>query len=389
MSALDAIPGYGAFADQVQRNQQQGSSNLAQALTLMKIREEIASQQQGQDTRARNEELRAAIAALPPHMRTREHVLPLLLKHGAKEAIPAMLAEEKGEPIGSGGLLKKGVVIPPAARPTTQERWSEPYTLNGALVQKNEDTGQVRTAVTREPREPQIRIEQPPPVTTSDVVDPKDPTRMLKIDARTYRGGSLGDVGVLGVSGKVSEEQKLNQKRQISSQGVADAIERARDILTGKNGQLPTASGVGNVVDTAASFIGVTPPGAAQADKLKVIGSMLVQKVPRFEGPQSNLDVQFYKESAGKIGDPNIPIERRLAALEEVENIWGQFEAGKKSGYFKLQGPTADVPPQDNPGAPPAAATPTAPPTRSWDATKERRYQELKKKREQGASGSN
>jgi len=181
-----------------------------------------------------------------------------------------------------------------------------------------------------------------PKVFPTEVIDPTDATRMLKVDAALYKGGGLGSPGVIGVSGKIGDVQKANMKRQIAMQGVGDTIQRARDILTGKGGQeLPTQSGLGSFVDTAASFVGVTPKGAKSADQLRVAGGALVAKVPRFEGPQSDKDVAYYKEVAGRIGDAGLPIERRLAALDEVERIWGEFEAGKKYGFFAPSGPGA------------------------------------------------
>lgn len=189
------------------------------------------------------------------------------------------------------------------------------------------------------------------PVTPVTVQDPNDPNKTIVVDGRS--GRKIGD------GPKLSETGKSNAKRQIAAQGTQEAIDRARALLTGAGGQeLPTSSGIGAAVDTAASIFGMTPAGAKTADQLKVAGGALVSKVPRFEGPQSDKDVAHYKEVAGRIGDPTMPIARRLAALEEVERIWGEFEAGKKYGFFQVSGPggapkqgTPTLPDQPPPGA--------------------------------------
>jgi len=49
-----------------------------------------------------------------------------------------------------------------------------------------------------------------PTVTT--IRDPNDPNRNLQIDARTYRGGTVGDTGVLGESSKPTETAKLDAR---------------------------------------------------------------------------------------------------------------------------------------------------------------------------------
>lgn len=194
---------------------------------------------------------------------------------------------------------------------------------------------------------PTVSNVQPAPVTAVTIQDPNDPNGTIVVDGRTGKR--------IGKGPKLSETGKANQKRQIASQGVGDAIAQARDLLTGKGGQeLPTQSGIGAGVDYAASIFGITPKGAKSADRLKVVGGSLVQKVPRFEGPQSDKDVSYYKEVAGRIGDPTVPIDRRLAALEEVENIWGQFESGKKYGFFQTTGPGGAVPAQGSGGLTPA-----------------------------------
>lgn len=197
---------------------------------------------------------------------------------------------------------------------------------------------------------PRVQVLSPPQMTVKTIVDPKDPSKSIEVDARTFNKEKYlngNNTGVVGDSPKLSDVSKLNFKKQLANVGVGDAINRAREILTGTGAsageELPTASGLGARVDSAAGFIGMTPKGAKAADALRVVGGSLVSKVPRFEGPQSNFDLAHYKAVAGRIGDDTVPIDRRLKALDEVESIWGQFEAGKKSGFVQPQGPSGQT----------------------------------------------
>lgn len=113
-------------------------------------------------------------------------------------------------------------------------------------------------------------------------------------------------------------------KRDFNMMGLSDIIDEANGVLTGTT--KPTSSGIGSVVDSVASVVGASPAGAAEADKLRAIGGALVAKMPRMEGPQSDFDVKNYKEMAGQIGNSNLPIERRLAALETVKKIWQKYD---------------------------------------------------------------
>ena len=146
-------------------------------------------------------------------------------------------------------------------------------------------------------------------------------------------------------------------KNVLTAEGTTDLVTRARNILQGVamdekgnvikdakgnpvKAPLPTASGIGQAGDAAAAIFGIAPRGSAEADTLGVIGGRLVSKVPRMEGPQSNFDLENYKTQAGKVGDPSIPISRRLKALEEVQRI--------SSKYEKLNPPEGSAPAQSN-----------------------------------------
>jgi len=199
--------------------------------------------------------------------------------------------------------------------------WSEPYQLGGAWVQKDEN-GNIKQAVGREP---QTHIYSPPAVTTSNVQDPSNPQQQLVVDARTYKGGTLGAPGVIGVSGKLGDAAKLENKRQFNMQGIGATIQEAENLLTNK-AKPPTGSGVGTAMDYAASMIGASPAGSIEAQQLKAIGGALTAKMPRMEGPQSDRDTQLYKEMAGMVGNSMLPVDRRVAALEKVKDLWSKYE---------------------------------------------------------------
>jgi hypothetical protein len=86
---------------------------------------------------------------------------------------------------------------------------------------------------------------------------------------------------------------------------------------------LPNAhgSGIGNMMGGVANFVGYeSDKNAADAD-LKVMSDKLLKAVPRFSGPQSDKDVQSYKEAAGSIGDAGLPMNVRLSALNRIKEL--------------------------------------------------------------------
>lgn len=54
---------------------------------------------------------------------------------------------------------------------------------------------------------------------------------------------------------------------------------------------------------------------------LKRVSDELLLSVPRFEGPQSDRDVQTYRSLAGNLGDPLIPAEKRLQTLKTMQDL--------------------------------------------------------------------
>lgn len=121
-----------------------------------------------------------------------------------------------------------------------------------------------------------------------------------------------------------AKRKEMENKREFSMGGLGETISSAKRLL----GERPTASGAGNIYDNVAGFFGATPSGAKEAQALRAVGGALVSKMPRMEGPQSDRDTQNYKEMAGMVGDATIPVERRKAALAEVERLWAKYEGG-------------------------------------------------------------
>ena len=100
-----------------------------------------------------------------------------------------------------------------------------------------------------------------------------------------------------------------------------------------------TGSGAGSLIDRGAAFFGRSTQGAQASAQLLAIGGMLTAKMPKMSGPQSNKDVQLYREMSGAVGDASKPIQTRLAALQTVREIQQQ-----RAGQQPAEAPRASVP---------------------------------------------
>jgi hypothetical protein len=119
-----------------------------------------------------------------------------------------------------------------------------------------------------------------------------------------------------------------------------------------------TGSGVGRLLDIAGEFVGISSRSAQAAAALAPVADIVLKLVPRFEGPQSDRDTRSYQEAAGRLADPTIPNETRLAAAREIirlmETRRNQFQFGESAAPAAPQGAGGRT-------APAPAATPPVP----------------------------
>lgn len=109
-------------------------------------------------------------------------------------------------------------------------------------------------------------------------------------------------------------------QRGKDAQDVLSILSQARPLV-----EASTGSYAGAAVDKVAQVFGVSTPGADAAAQLKALQGALVSKMPKMSGPQSDKDVQLYREMAGQIGDSTIPARQRLAAMKTIEGLHSKY----------------------------------------------------------------
>jgi hypothetical protein len=88
-----------------------------------------------------------------------------------------------------------------------------------------------------------------------------------------------------------------------------------------------TGSLAGAARDRLAAVFGKAPEGAQAIAQLKVLQAGLMTNMPRMEGPQSDRDVQLYREAAGQIGDPTVPRDIKKKAVQTIREIQNKYKA--------------------------------------------------------------
>ena len=170
-----------------------------------------------------------------------------------------------------------------------------------------------------------------------------DETKRHNRQQEGIAGGNLAVArGNLGLRqqeiGQRDRELTAKNGPKANAEGVKKVAE-ARDVLMlldEADKLLPNATGgyVGTSADFLAGSLGWTTGGAAATAQLKALQGALVSKMPKMSGPQSDKDVQLYREMAGQIGDPTVPVAQRQAASGMIRRLNEKY-AGMPEGSSK------------------------------------------------------
>lgn len=116
-----------------------------------------------------------------------------------------------------------------------------------------------------------------------------------------------------------------------AAQKRAKGAARVLDLLSEAEGLLDDATGsyAGWTADQAARVIGRSTEGSRAIARLRAIEGALLAEMPRMEGPQSNMDVQMYRQAAGALADPTIPAADKRAALQTIQQIQSRYVGGQ------------------------------------------------------------
>ncbi|WP_019658909.1 D-Ala-D-Ala carboxypeptidase family metallohydrolase [Stenotrophomonas hibiscicola] len=133
--------------------------------------------------------------------------------------------------------------------------------------------------------------------------------------------------------GAQADANKLQTTRTRDANTALDLLDDAQAILnSGATGSL-----IGAGADRLAGVFGRSTQGAQATAALQTIAGQLTSKMPRMEGPQSDRDVQLYKQMAGDLANDTLPVQTRLAALEQIRSLNRKY-ANRQSSASREQG---------------------------------------------------
>jgi hypothetical protein len=136
----------------------------------------------------------------------------------------------------------------------------------------------------------------------------------------------------VGLDGRpVRQPSAESLQRQRESTEVLGLLDQAEPIIT-----QATGSRIGSLADQAAGAFGGSTPGAQAAAQLKVLEGRLIGLMPKMSGPQSDKDVQLYRDMAGQLGDPTVPAPQKQAALQTLRQLHQKYAQGSQGGPARV-----------------------------------------------------
>lgn len=131
---------------------------------------------------------------------------------------------------------------------------------------------------------------------------------------------------------------EAQSKRTAAANNILPILDQAEKLLG-----TATNSYVGAGVDALSRGFGYAPEGAKSIAQLKILEGNLMMNQPRMEGPQSDKDVELYRQMAAQLGNPTVPTEIKQAALQQIRAIHqkyatgNQMQSNKSSGGWSIQ----------------------------------------------------
>jgi hypothetical protein len=120
--------------------------------------------------------------------------------------------------------------------------------------------------------------------------------------------------------------------RALKAEGITDILDIAEPLI-----DEATGSGSGAARDKLAAFFGVSTEGAQATAQLLPLQAAIMLNQPRMEGPQSDRDVELYRQAAGQIGDPSVPRETKKAALQTIRRLQDLYKGNPTGGARRIR----------------------------------------------------
>jgi len=182
---------------------------------------------------------------------------------------------------------------------------------------------------------------QPVAPTITEIQDPTDPSKMIRIDARAYRGGGVGAPGVIGTTGKTPAATATQEKIDKGQAQVSDVLDslRAEYQTLDKLKAIPSttrgglsnlgasmqASGLGQALGRAGGTEAQSSRDTISSSRLMLLNAIKQATGMSAQQLNSNVELQTWLKA---VSDPSQSVETVDKILGNIERFVGR--GGKK-----------------------------------------------------------
>lgn len=153
----------------------------------------------------------------------------------------------------------------------------------------------------------------------------QDPLTNLPAEIGATRAKAAAESSAKATGTAEGEAAGGKLKRGANADTVIDLLDVAEPLIDASTGSV-----TGAAADKLAGWFGSAPKGAQAAAQLKVIQAGLMTQMPRMEGPQSDRDVQLYRDASGQIGDPTVPNAIKKVAVKTIRQLQERYKDAAK-----------------------------------------------------------
>lgn len=298
---------------------------------LLTQRKTTAEAEKAELSLTQEQNLRNELSKLPPDA-TEADILGIVTKYGSPDKVLSALQQsaDRRTQIES----KRDIEIQKieAKKESDLQRAKDEKEREQIRADAKRDAAQIAADAKQSIAQLAGALRQPPAPSITQIVDPTNPNQMISIDTRQYKGGGVGSVGVVGISGKEPTAAVRETKAEAGKTQLQDQIDDLRGAFTSLNEKRaitsetrnPVSNLLSSIQGSAVGQIGGKAFGTKEQTERNLINSAkqrIAQAIKNATGMSSQqLNSNFeLKSMLDSLSDVSLGYEASMEILDRLE----------------------------------------------------------------------
>ena len=302
--------------------------------SMATARKSTAEAQKAELSLSQEQNLRDELSKLPPNS-SEADILAIVTKYGSPDKVLSALQQsaDRRNQIES----KKEVALQQieAKKEADLQRAKDEKEREQIRADAKRDAAKIAADARQDIARLAGSLKQPPAPSITQIVDPTNPQQMISIDTRQYKGGGVGSVGVVGISGKEPTAAVRESKVEAGKTELEDQLSTLRSAFTTLNEKRAIPSTDRNVASNVLSYIQGSGIGQVagrmggtkeqvERDVINSSKQRLVSAIKNATGMSSQqLNSNFeLKTMLDSLSDVNLGYEASMRIIDNLENSY-------------------------------------------------------------------